>query len=131
MSDFSYRIQLIGDEIANLSVKDLPELTKYLAEVHGIHCSLFTGYLPPGPVAGDGVDLVPEGRKVFNVVLQSYNDKKIAVIKAVRSITGVGLKEAKDLVESLPQIIKHDVELDEARRLKLEIEECGGTVSIV
>lgn len=129
-NDFSFHIRNLGDEIANLQAKELPELAAYLRETHNLLMSFGLG------PCGIDESPAPQAQYPFSVILDSYEDrhdgysKKISVIKAVRSITGIGLKEAKDLVESLPQTIKTQLERVDAELIKRQLEEAGGQAHI-
>lgn len=118
----------LAEKLVNLSIKDAQELVDCLKDVHGIEPAGGGAVMMAGPA--DGAGDAPAEKDSFNVILASFGDKKIQVIKAVRTITGLGLKEAKELVESAPKAIKEDVDKDEAEKIKKEIEEVGGAITI-
>ena len=104
-------------------------MSDYLKDVHGIEPAAGGGVMMAAPAAGDGGGAAEE-QTAFDVVLAGAGDKKIQVIKAVRGITGLGLKEAKDLVEGAPKAVKEGVSKDEAEKIKAELEEAGASVEI-
>lgn len=112
--------------LKNMSVLELSELIKELEEVFGVSAAA-----PVAAVAAAAAPAEAEEEKTeFDAVLTSFGDKKIQVIKAVRAITGLGLKEAKDLVEGVPAPIKEGVPKEDAEGIKKQIEEAGGTVEV-
>jgi large subunit ribosomal protein L7/L12 len=113
------------DAIAEMSVLDLSDLIKDMEEKFGVSASAAVA-VAAAPAA-DGA-AAEEEKDEFDVILTSFGDKKVAVIKAVRAITGLGLKEAKDLVESAPAPVKEAVAKAEAEDFKKQIEEAGGSV---
>ena len=113
------------DAIAEMSVLDLSDLIKDMEEKFGVSASAAVA-VAAAPAA-DG-SAAAEEKDEFDVILTSFGDKKVAVIKAVRAITGLGLKEAKDLVESAPAPVKEAVAKAEAEDFKKQIEEAGGSV---
>ena len=127
--EFSEGAKTLGDKIVELSLKEAKELSDYLKDVHGIEPASGGGVMMAAPGGGDGGEAAVEQTE-FDVVLESFGDKKIAVIKVVRSATGLGLKEAKDAVEKAPGPIKEGVSKEDAEKLKAELEEAGATVSI-
>ncbi len=119
------------DELKSISVLELSERIKALEEEFGVSATAVAAAAPAGGGGGDGDDAdAVEEQTAFDVVLQAAGDKKIQVIKVVRSATGLGLKEAKALVDEAPKPIKEGVERDEADRLKAELEEAGATVEV-
>ncbi len=116
------------DELKGISVLELSERIKALEEAFGVSATAVAAAAPAGP-AGDGAAEEEESSTV-DVVLTGAGDKKIQVIKVVRAATGLGLKEAKALVDEAPKPIKEAIERDEADKLKGEIEEAGGTVEL-
>lgn len=116
--------------IKNMSVLDLSELIKDLEETFGVSAAAPMAVAAAGPVAGAGESAAAEEQTEFDVVLTSSGDKKIQVIKEVRSITGLGLKEAKALVDEIPNAVKEGVSKEEAEEIKGKIEEAGGQVEI-
>ncbi len=119
----------MGDKIVQLTLMQAKELSDYLENVHGIKAAA-GGVMMAGPAAGPAAAEKPAEKTEFTVVLEGFGDKKIGVIKVVRAATGLGLKEAKDLVEAVPGKIKENIPKDEAEKLKKELEEAGATVSI-
>jgi large subunit ribosomal protein L7/L12 len=127
---FSPLSQELGEKIVGLTLKEAKELSDYLEEVHGIKPAAGGAVMMAAP-AGDGAGAAAAAEKTeFDVVLEGFGDKKIGVIKVVRAATSLGLKEAKDLVEGVPAKIKEGLSKEDAEKLKKEIEEAGGTVSI-
>ena len=118
----------ILDAISEMSVLDLSALIKDMEEKFGV--SAAAAVAVAAPAAGGDAGGAAEEQSEFDVVLAGFGDKKVGVIKAVRAITGLGLKEAKDLVESAPSPIKEGVEKAEAEELKKQLEEAGATVEL-
>ena len=116
----------ILDAISSMTVLECSELVKAMEEKFGVTAAA------PVMVAGAAAGAAPaaEEQTEFNVSLESAGDQKIAVIKAVRALTGLGLKEAKDLVEGAPKVLKEAVSKEEAEKIKKEIEAAGGVVKI-
>jgi large subunit ribosomal protein L7/L12 len=117
----------ILDTISNMSVMDVVDLISAMEEKFGVSAAAPVA-VAAGPAAGEAVEA--EVQTEFNVVLTSFGSSKVPVIKAVREITGLGLKEAKDLVESAPANVKDGIEQAEADELKKKLEEVGATVEI-
>jgi large subunit ribosomal protein L7/L12 len=118
------------EEIKKMSVLELSELIKALEEEFGVSATAVAAAAPAAAAAGDGGAAAEEESSTVDVVLTSPGDKKIQVIKVVRAATGLGLKEAKAVVDEAPNPIKEGIDRDEAERLKSEIEEAGGTVEL-
>ena len=119
------------DELKSISVLELSERIKALEEEFGVSATAVAAAAPAaGAAAGDGAAAEDEGPSTFDVVLTGSGDKKIQVIKVVRAATGLGLKEAKALVDEAPKPIKEGIERDEAEKLVAEIEEAGGSVEL-
>src|SRR6185437_14629240 len=111
--------------------KQAKELSDYLENVHGIKPAAGGAVMMAAPSGdGGGGAEKPAAQTEFDVVLEGFGDKKIGVIKVVRAATGLGLKEAKDLVEGIPGKIKQGISKEDAEKLKKELEEAGATVSI-
>jgi len=128
--EFSPEITQLADKLVNLTVKDAQALVDCLKAVHGIEPAGGGVMVAAGP-AGDGGGAAQAVEKTaFDVILAGFGDKKIQVIKVVRAVTGLGLKEAKDLVESCPKPLKEDVSKEDAEKIKREIEEAGGAATI-
>ena len=121
-------LNTIVDQLSELSVMEAAELAKLLEEKWGVSAAAPVAVAAAGP-AGEGAAAAEE-KDEFDVILLSSGDKKIQVIKEVRAITGLGLKEAKELVESAPKAIKEGVAKDEAAKLKEQIEGAGGQADI-
>ncbi len=117
------------DAVAEMSVLDLSELIKDMEEKFGVSAAAAVAVAVPG-AGGDAVAAVAEEKDAFDVILSGFGEKKVGVIKAVRSITGLGLKEAKDLVEGAPAPIKEGVAKAEAEEFKKQIEDAGGSVDL-
>jgi large subunit ribosomal protein L7/L12 len=123
-------INAIADQLSTLTVMEAAQLAKLLEEKWGVSAAAPVA-VAAMPGAGAGAAAAPAEEKTeFNVILLSGGDKKIQVIKEVRAITGLGLKEAKDLVEGAPKPLKEGVSKDEAAKIKKQIEEQGGQVDI-
>ena len=129
--EYSPKIKKLGDEIVGYTLKEAKELSDYLKDVHGIEPAAGGGVMMvAGGGGGAGAGEAVEEQTEFDVVLEGFGDKKIGVIKVVRSATGLGLKEAKDLVEGVPSKVKEGVSKEDAEKLKKELEEAGATVSV-
>jgi large subunit ribosomal protein L7/L12 len=118
------------DELKSISVLELSERIKALEEEFGVSATAVAAAAPAGAGGGGEAAAAEEEQSAFDVVLTAAGDKKIQVIKVVRAATGLGLKEAKALVDEAPKPVKEGVDKDEAEKLKAEIEEAGGTVEI-
>jgi large subunit ribosomal protein L7/L12 len=119
------------DELKGISVLELSERIKALEEEFGVSATAVAAAAPAAAAGGgDGAAAEDEGPGTFDVVLTGPGDKKIQVIKVVRAATGLGLKEAKALVDEAPKPIKEGVEKEEAEKLKTELEEAGGSVEL-
>ena len=132
MSDktFSPEITQLGDAIVKLTLMQAKELGDYLKEVHGIEPAAGGAVMMAGPAAGGGEAAKAEEKTTFDVILKTSGDKKIQVIKEIRAITGLGLKEAKDLVDGAPKPVEEGVTKDEAEAMKRQIEAAGGVVEV-
>ena len=123
-------IEKIVDELSNLTVMEAAELSKALEEKWGVSAAAAVAVAAPGAAASDaGGDAATE-KSEFDVILTAAGDKKINVIKEVRTITGLGLKEAKDLVEAAPKPVKEGASKDEAEEIKKKLEEAGASVEV-
>jgi large subunit ribosomal protein L7/L12 len=131
MAEFAQDIKDLGDKIVGLTLKQAVDLAAYLKEAHGIEPAA-GGVMMAG--GGGGAGAAPaekeEAKTTFDVVLKGGGDKKIQVIKVVRAATGLGLKEAKDLVEGAPKVVKESLPKEEAEKLKKELEEQGAAVEL-
>ena len=119
----------ILDAIANMTVLELSELLKDFEEKFGVTAAAPMAVAMAGAPAAGGGGVEEEEQTEFDVVLESAGDKKIQVIKEVRALTSLGLKEAKDLVDGAPKPVLEKVSKDEAEKAKAQLEEAGGTVS--
>ncbi|MEK6269179.1 MAG: 50S ribosomal protein L7/L12 [Planctomycetales bacterium] len=130
--EFSDATKEFGDKIVGMTLKEAKELSDYLEDVHGIKPAAGGGaVIMAGPAdGGDGAGGGEEVQSEFDVVLESFGDKKIAVIKEVRALTGLGLKEAKELVDGAPGKVKEGLPKEEAEAAKAKLEEAGATVSV-
>jgi large subunit ribosomal protein L7/L12 len=118
------------DELKSISVLELSERIKALEEAFGVSATAVAAAAPAAGPAADGGGEEAEEQTAFDVVLQAAGDKKIQVIKVVRAATGLGLKEAKALVDEAPKPIKEGIDRAEADKLKADLEEAGGTVEL-
>jgi large subunit ribosomal protein L7/L12 len=116
------------EELKGISVLELSERIKALEEEFGVSATAVAAAAPAA--AGDGAEAAEEEATTVDVVLTAPGDKKIQVIKAVRAATGLGLKEAKALVDSAPKAVKEGLEREEADKLKADLEEAGGEVEL-
>jgi len=129
--EFDPHITEIADRLVGLTVKDTQSLVDCLKQVHGIEPAGGGMMMAPAGAGGAGAAAAAvEEKTTFNVVLTGFGDKKIQVIKVVRAATGLGLKEAKDLVEGVPKPVKEGVSKEDAEKIKKELEDSGGTVKI-
>ena len=122
-------IKELGDKIVTLSLMQAKELADYLKEVHGIEPAAGGAVMMAGPAAGGGAEEVEE-KTSFDVILKAFGEKKIQVIKEVRALTGLGLKEAKELVDGVPKPVKEGVSKEDADAAKEQLEAAGATVEI-
>ena len=118
----------VVDFIANMSVLEMSELVKEMEEKFGVSAAAAAVAAPAA--GGGGTEAAAEEKTEFDVILTSFGEKKINVIKEVRSITGLGLKEAKEAVESAPKAIKEGVSKEEAEEVKKKLEEAGASTEI-
>lgn len=121
-------VKTLGDQLVNLTVKEVNELAQYLKDEYGIEPAAAAVAVAAGPAAGAGE--VVEEKTEFDVVLKSGGPNKLAVVKLVKELTGLGLKEAKDLVDAAPGPIKQAVPKDEAEALRKALEEAGAEVEV-
>jgi large subunit ribosomal protein L7/L12 len=123
-------IQKIAEEISTLTLLEARDLVKVLEEKLGVKAAAPMA-VAAYPASGAAAEAAPKEEKTeFDVILTGFGDKKIQVIKVVRELTGLGLKEAKDLVEGVPKPVKEGVTKEEAATMKKKLEEGGGTVEI-
>jgi large subunit ribosomal protein L7/L12 len=121
--------QELIDEIKKMTVLELSEVVKALEEEFGVSAAAPMA-MAAAPAAGAGAAAAEEEQTEFDVILASVGDKKIQVIKEVRAVTGLGLKEAKDLVDGAPNPVKQGINKDEAENIKKQLEEAGATVEV-
>jgi large subunit ribosomal protein L7/L12 len=122
-------IKNLGDSLVNLTVKEVKELADYLKEEYSIEPAAAAVAVAAGPAAG-GESAAAEEKSSFDVILKSSGPSKLAVVKAVKELTGLGLKDAKDAVDAAPAPIKEGVSKDEADALKKQLEEAGAEVEL-
>ena len=127
--EWSTEIKELGDKIVALTLMQAKELGDYLKDVHGIEpaASAVAVAAPAGGGEGAGEE---EAKSTFDVILSSAGDKKIQVIKVVRQVTNLGLKEAKELVDGAPKPVKEGLSKEEAEELKKQLEEAGAAVEL-
>ena len=122
-------IKNLGDSLVNLTVKEVKELADYLKEEYSIEpAAAAVAVAAGGPAAGD--DAAAEEKSSFDVVLKSSGPSKLAVVKVVKELTGLGLKDAKDLVEGAPKAVKEAASKDEAAEIKTKLEAVGAKVEL-
>jgi large subunit ribosomal protein L7/L12 len=120
-------VKALGDKLVELTVKEVNELASYLKETHGIEP--VAAAVVAGPAAGGGAAAAAE-KTNFDVVLKSAGANKLQIVKLVKELTGLGLKEAKDLVDGAPKTIKEGLPKDEAENLKKQLTEAGAEVEL-
>src|SRR3954465_10326560 len=132
MAEVTADLKELGDQLAGLTLKQAVDLANYLKETHGIEPAAGGVVMAAGGGGGGGGGAAEavEEKTTFDVILKAAGDKKIQVIKEVRAATGLGLKEAKDLVEGAPKTLKEGLTKDEAEKLKKALEEQGATVEL-
>lgn len=132
MSEATYAdsTKQLGDAIVALTLKQAKELADYLENEHGIKAAAGGAVMMTGPATSTGPAPVAEAQTEFDVVLESFGENKIGVIKVVRAATGLGLKEAKDLVEGVPSKIKTGLSKEDAAKLAKELEGSGAKVAV-
>ena len=121
-------LKKLADELVNLTVKDVNELASILKEEYGIEPAA-AAVAVAGPTASGG-DTAEEAKSEFDVILKAAGGSKLAVVKLVKELTGLGLKEAKELVDGAPKPLKEGISKDEAEALKSQLEEAGAEVEI-
>ncbi len=120
----------ILETLSNMTVMEVVDLIAAMEEKFGVSAAAAVAAAPAAAAGGDAGGEAAAEKDEFDVVLTGFGDKKVGVIKAVRGITGLGLKEAKDMVEGAPASVKEGVSKDEAEEMKKQIEEAGGTVEL-
>ena len=130
-TEFDAATKELGDKIVGLTLLEAKQVADYLKEVHGIEPAGGGAVMMAAPGGGEGDAAAAAAEKTeFDVALTGFGEKKVAVIKAVRGITGLGLKEAKEAVEGAPTPLKEGVDKAEAEDVKKQLEEAGATVEI-
>jgi large subunit ribosomal protein L7/L12 len=130
-TEYSDLTKDLGTKIVGLTLKQAKELSDYLENEHGIKPAAGGAVMMAGPVGGGGAAAAPvEEKTEFDVILENFGANKINVIKVIRAATGLGLKEAKDLVEGAPSKVKEGISKEDAAKLKAELEKEGATVSV-
>ena len=124
------KMEEILEAIEKMTVLQLSELVKALEEKFGVSAQAMVAAAPAGGAAPAAAAAAEEEQTEFDVVLKTIGDKKIQVIKVVRAITGLGLKEAKDLVDGAPGVVKENISREEAEKIKKELEENGAEIEI-
>lgn len=120
----------LAEQLVNLTVKEVKELTDILKDQYGIEPAAAGAVMVAGAGAGAGEVAAEEEKTSFDVILKAAGASKLAVVKLVKELTGLGLKEAKDLVDSAPKALKEGIAKDEAEALKKSLEEAGAEVEI-
>lgn len=129
MTEVASEIKELGDKIAGLTLKQAVDLKEYMKEAYGIEPAAGGAVMMAAP-AGGGAEEAAAEQTEFEVILKGGGDKKIQVIKVVREVTGLGLKEAKDLVDGAPKSVKAGISKEEADALAEKLKEAGGDVEI-
>lgn len=119
----------LSDQLVSLTVKEVQELAKIMKDVHGIEPAAAAPVMMAGG-GGAAVEEAPEEKTSFDVILKAAGGAKLAVVKLVKDLTGLGLKEAKELVDGAPKAVKEGVTKDEAESLKKQLEEAGAEVEV-
>jgi len=128
--EISKDIKALGDKLSKLTLKEAVDLAEYLKQTYQIEPAAGAVMMAAGPGGAAAEAAEAEEQTAFDVILKAFGDKKIQVIKAVRALTNLGLKEAKNLVESAPKTVKEGVTKEEAEQAKTQLEESGATVEI-
>jgi len=127
---WSSEVKQLGDKIVALTLMQAKELGDYLKEEYGIEPAAGGAVMVAGPAAGAAAGEEVEEKTTFDVILKEFGEKKIQVIKEVRALTGLGLKEAKDLVEGAPKPVKEGLSKEEAEKAKQQLEAAGAVVEL-
>jgi len=127
---WSGQVKELGDKIVALTLMQAKELADYLKEVYGIEPAAGGAVMVAGPAAGGAVAEAAPEKTTFDVILTGFGDKKIQVIKEVRALTSLGLKEAKELVDGVPKPVKEGASKEDAEAAKKQLEAAGATVEI-
>ncbi len=129
VAEIDAEVKKVADKVADFSLKQAVDFKNYMKEQYGIEPAAAGAVMMAGGAAGPA-DAAEEEQTEFDVILESYGEKKIQVIKAVREATSLGLKEAKDLVDGAPKAVKEKISKEDADALKTKLEEVGATVSV-
>jgi len=129
VKEFDAKVKDLGDSIAGLTLKEAVDLADYMKDTYGIEPAAGGAVMMAGGGGGDA-GAAAEEQSSFDVILEGPGEKKIQVIKVVREVTGLGLKEAKDMVDGAPKAVKEGLDKDEAEALKTKLEEAGAAVSL-
>ena len=124
-------LKKFAEDLVNLSVKDVTELANILKEEYGIEPAAAAVAVAAGPAASGGGGEAAEEKSEFDVILKEAGASKLKVVKAVKELTGLGLKDAKDIVDSAPKAVKEGVGKDEAEGIKKSLEEAGAVVELL
>jgi large subunit ribosomal protein L7/L12 len=127
---FADDIKELGDKLVGLTLKKAKELSDYIKEVHGIEPAAGGAVMVAAPSDGGGAAAAPVEQTEFDVIMTSFGEKKLDVVKVVKNITGASLMDAKKLVEGVPAKIKEGASKDDAAKIKKELEEAGATVEL-
>lgn len=127
---FADDIKTLGDQIVGLTLKQAKELSDYLKDVHGIEAAAGGGVMMVAPSGDGGGAAAAVEQTEFDVVMTSFGDKKLDVVKVVKNITGASLMDAKKLVEAVPAKIKEGASKEDAQKVKAELEAAGATVEL-
>lgn len=130
MSEAALSKEDVLEAIANMSVMDVVDLVSMMEEKFGVSAAAPVAVAAGGAAAAGGEEAAEEEKSEFDVVLASFGDNKVGAIKAVRAITGQGLKEAKEMVESAPATVKEGVSKEDAEEMKKQLEEAGCTIEL-
>jgi large subunit ribosomal protein L7/L12 len=128
--EYSDATKTIGDQIVGLTLKEAKELSDYLENEHGIKAAAGGGVVMAAGAGGGGGEEAAEAKTEFDVVLTGFGDKKLDVVKVVKTITGASLMEAKKMVESAPATLKEGAAKEEADKIKADVEAAGGSVEL-
>ena len=128
---WSRQVKELGDKIVGLTLVQAKELGDYLKDEYGIEPAAAGAVMMAGPATAAGAAEKAEEKTIFDVILKEFGDKKIQVIKEVRALTALGLKEAKDLVDGVPKPVKQGVSKEEAEAAKKQLEAAGAVVEVV
>jgi large subunit ribosomal protein L7/L12 len=127
---YAEEIQTLGEKIVGLTLKQAKELSDYLKDVHGIEAAAGGAMIMAAPADGGGAAAAVVEKTEFDVVLTSFGDKKLDVVKIVKNLTGLSLIDSKKLVEAAPSKIKEQVSKEDAEKIKKELTEVGATIEL-